>query len=43
MLRDFIHDRLYSDGGYFLQDEHQVGLLKEPIQFNQLRGYYEYR
>jgi hypothetical protein len=44
MLRDFIHDRLYGmPGGYFTRPEHQVGMLKETIEFSQLIGYYDYR
>ena len=43
MLRDFVHDRLYEKGGYFTRKEHQVGVLKQQIPFNQLQGYYEYR
>ena len=44
MLRDFIHDRLYHPaGGYFSQTEHQVGILKEPVAFHNLRGYYDFR
>lgn len=44
MLRDFIHDRLYKmPGGYFSRPGHQVGTLKEPIKFNKLIGYYDFR
>ena len=50
-LREFIGDRLYGienkklglPGGYFTQKEHQVGRLKERIDFTKLRGYYDYR
>lgn len=40
LLREFIHDRLYGlpdenpKGGYFTQDKHQVGRLKDPIKFS---------
>ena len=30
-------------GGYFISNEHQVGRISEPIKFNKLRGYYDYR
>lgn len=43
LLREFIHDRLYEDGGYFTTSNHQVGRLREPIKFSKLRGYYDYR
>ena len=51
LLREFIHDRLYGQadpdqglpGGYFTQDKHQVGRLREPIKFSKLRGYHAYR
>ena len=43
LLREFVHDRLYEEGGYFTQSNHQVGRLKEPIKFSKLRGYYDYR
>jgi len=44
LLREFIHDRLYGEGnvdknvlgGYFTQDKHQVGRLREPIKFTKL-------
>jgi len=49
--REFVHDRLYGlldpnkglKGGYFLRKEHQVGKLREPIKFEECRGYYDYR
>jgi SAM-dependent MidA family methyltransferase len=51
LLREFIHDRLYGEadpskdilGGYFTQEKHQVGRLREPIKFSKLQGYYEFR
>lgn len=44
MVRDFIKDRLYgSVDGYFQKKEHQVGILKDPINFKSLLGYYAYR
>lgn len=44
LLRDFVHDRLYHETeGYFSREQHQVGILKEPIQFNKCRGYYDFR
>ena len=44
LLRHFIHDRLYQQpGGYFCKDEHQVGSLKAPIEFSELRGYKDFR
>jgi hypothetical protein len=49
LLREFIHDRLYGlpdqnpNGGYFTQEKHQVGRLKDAIKFSQCRGYYDYR
>lgn len=50
-MREFIHDRLYGQpdpeknlpGGYFLRSEHQVGKLREPIKFEECRGFYDYR
>ena len=51
LLREFIHDRLYGlpdkgkklPGGYFIQEKHQVGRLRQPIQFSKCRGYYDFR
>ena len=51
LLREFIHDRLYGQanaskgipGGYFTQEQHQVGRLREPIAFSKCRGYFDYR
>lgn len=51
LLREFIHDRLYGvpdpkndlPGGYFIQERHQVGRLREPIKFTKCRGYYDFR
>jgi SAM-dependent MidA family methyltransferase len=44
MVRDFVKDRLYaSHEGYFHREETQVGMLKEPIEFSKLLGYYAYR
>ena len=43
LTRDFIHDRLYAPSdGYFNKESNQVGVLKAPIPFAELRGYADY-
>lgn len=43
LTRDFINDRLYSpEGGYFCQENVQIGEISEPINFRELVGYDEY-
>ena len=43
LVRDFIHDRLYHiKDGYFCKAKHQLGMLNQPLQYNDFNGVHNY-
>jgi hypothetical protein len=43
IMRDYIHERMYSDTGYYgKSNNNPIGRLKEPLKFKEMRGTFDY-